>query len=102
MAANSIAKGFFPDVVVAEFASAACIFILINGFTVHDVDKAIFGVRTDGQSTSAVMFFLISFNFFEDFHAVSGLGSVVVQFTFRERIRRGFLLWWASPYTPPR
>ena len=49
MEANSIAKGFFPDVVVAESTSTACIFILFNGFAVHDIDKAIFGVRTDGQ-----------------------------------------------------
>ncbi len=49
MAANGVADSFFPNVVVAEFTGAACIFILFDGFAVHDVDIAIFGVRTDGQ-----------------------------------------------------
>ena len=49
IAANRIAKGFCPNVVVAEFTGAACIFVFFNSFAVHDVDIAIFGVRTNGQ-----------------------------------------------------
>ena len=49
MAANGVADSFFPNVVVAEFAGTACIFVLFNRFAVHDVDIAIFGVWTDGE-----------------------------------------------------
>lgn len=49
IAANSVSHGFFPDIVIAELAGTAVVFVFLYGFTIHNIDIAILGAWPQGQ-----------------------------------------------------